>query len=64
MAGPGEALGGVPGGAALHRSQSLEGTAGNWAEGPLPGQIKAKHQKHNQQNYLFMLSNVSNNSDN
>lgn len=56
MAAPGGALGGVPGGAGLHRSQSLEGTAGNWAGGPLPGQMEAKCQKHNQQNYLSVSS--------
>lgn len=47
MAEPGEASGGVPGGVGLHLSQSLEGTAGNWAEGPLPGEIKTKCQIRN-----------------
>lgn len=46
MAGPEEALGEVPGEAGLHLSQSLEGTAGNWAGGLLPGERSRQNVKY------------------
>lgn len=58
MAGPEEALGEVPGEAGLHLSQSLEGTAGNWAGGLLPGERSRQNVKYIIEKYQWANNSV------